>query len=296
MQIKKTLTSDFYVLNACSCLGSRYYNPRESVWLSVDPLAEQTGTPYQYCYQNPVNFIDPKGMKGDNDIHYDTGNKQETVIETNDESDRHFVNGKQVTKEEYDKQSVDKKSTITVSDYKDKPSSSIYYITEGYMQGNYTSNYIGFYTIDEFGALTMPNQSLASGGKLSLSYYNLSPDYSDFENFQTVNTNYPLPNDSNPKIDKGTTGSTFYNNTNDRKTGSVLNFSDNSKRESYDGKKPLNWEAELSVTGVKNNVRTNIVTFKWGFTRQTLKVGADYTMPHVQFKPTPFHLNNMPKQ
>jgi len=65
MQIKKTLTSGKNKKNACSCLGSRYYNPRESVWLSVDPLVEKTMQPYQYCYQNPVNLIDPTGMKGD---------------------------------------------------------------------------------------------------------------------------------------------------------------------------------------------------------------------------------------
>jgi RHS repeat-associated protein len=45
--------------------GARYYNPRESVWLSVDPLAEKTGTPYQYCYQNPVKFVDMFGMSPD---------------------------------------------------------------------------------------------------------------------------------------------------------------------------------------------------------------------------------------
>ncbi|MGM5631634.1 RHS repeat-associated core domain-containing protein, partial [Apibacter raozihei] len=45
--------------------GARYYNPRESVFLSVDPLTEMTGTPYQYCYQNPVKYIDPTGMKAD---------------------------------------------------------------------------------------------------------------------------------------------------------------------------------------------------------------------------------------
>jgi len=61
MQIKKTLTSGKNKKNACSCLGSRYYNPRESVWLSVDPLAEMTGTPYAYCYQNPVILTDPNG-------------------------------------------------------------------------------------------------------------------------------------------------------------------------------------------------------------------------------------------
>jgi RHS repeat-associated protein len=42
--------------------GARYYNPRESIFLSVDPLVEKTGTPYQYCYQNPVKFVDPDGM------------------------------------------------------------------------------------------------------------------------------------------------------------------------------------------------------------------------------------------
>ena len=42
--------------------GARYYNPRISNWLSVDPLTEQTMTPYQYTYQNPVRYIDPTGM------------------------------------------------------------------------------------------------------------------------------------------------------------------------------------------------------------------------------------------
>lgn len=44
--------------------GARYYNPRESIFISVDPLVEKTGTPYQYTYQNPIKFIDPTGMEG----------------------------------------------------------------------------------------------------------------------------------------------------------------------------------------------------------------------------------------
>ena len=48
--------------------GARYYDPRISNWLSVDPLAEQTMTPYQYTYQNPINLVDPTGMAAvDND-------------------------------------------------------------------------------------------------------------------------------------------------------------------------------------------------------------------------------------
>jgi|GEM_PF-1993374 RHS repeat-associated protein len=42
--------------------GARYYDPRISLFISVDPLAEQTMTPYQYTYQNPVRYIDPTGM------------------------------------------------------------------------------------------------------------------------------------------------------------------------------------------------------------------------------------------
>jgi len=42
--------------------GARYYDPRVSLWLSVDPLLEKTGMAYQYCYQNPICNIDPLGM------------------------------------------------------------------------------------------------------------------------------------------------------------------------------------------------------------------------------------------
>jgi RHS repeat-associated protein len=43
--------------------GARYYDPRISIWYSVDPLAEKYPgvNPYVYCLQNPVNMIDPDG-------------------------------------------------------------------------------------------------------------------------------------------------------------------------------------------------------------------------------------------
>ncbi len=43
--------------------GARYYDPRISIFVSVDPLAEETMTPYQYVTNNPVNMIDPDGRK-----------------------------------------------------------------------------------------------------------------------------------------------------------------------------------------------------------------------------------------
>ncbi len=43
--------------------GARYYNPRISLWYGVDPLAEKypSMSPYNYCANNPVMFIDPDG-------------------------------------------------------------------------------------------------------------------------------------------------------------------------------------------------------------------------------------------
>src|SRR5690606_38960016 len=66
--------------------GARYYDARVSVWLSVDPLAEQTMTPYQYTYQNPLRYIDPKGLKALPPTEYEiieTGEK----VTINDGSD-----------------------------------------------------------------------------------------------------------------------------------------------------------------------------------------------------------------
>jgi hypothetical protein len=46
-----------------SYYGARYYEPKTSVWISVDPLAEKypNESPYIYCGNSPVVFIDPDG-------------------------------------------------------------------------------------------------------------------------------------------------------------------------------------------------------------------------------------------
>ena len=45
--------------------GARYYHPKWSVWLSVDPLAGESPnqTPYHFVSNNPVMRIDPDGLK-----------------------------------------------------------------------------------------------------------------------------------------------------------------------------------------------------------------------------------------
>ncbi|HBV14810.1 RHS repeat-associated core domain-containing protein [Chryseobacterium carnipullorum] len=56
---------EFDVATGYYYYGARYYDPKRSFWLSVDPLAEITGSPYAYVWNDPVNFADPTGMMGE---------------------------------------------------------------------------------------------------------------------------------------------------------------------------------------------------------------------------------------
>ena len=44
--------------------GARYYEPRLSLWMSVDPLTEKSPnvSAYVYCFGNPLKYIDPIGL------------------------------------------------------------------------------------------------------------------------------------------------------------------------------------------------------------------------------------------
>ena len=44
--------------------GARNYDASIGRFSTYDPLAEKTSEPYSYCYNNPVNVIDPTGMSG----------------------------------------------------------------------------------------------------------------------------------------------------------------------------------------------------------------------------------------
>lgn len=61
--------------------GARYYDPRTSVWLSVDPLAEKHPevSSYVYCMENPIKFIDPDGR--DFDIYFTTIDKKGNEVQ-----------------------------------------------------------------------------------------------------------------------------------------------------------------------------------------------------------------------
>ncbi|MGD9494543.1 MAG: RHS repeat domain-containing protein [Bacteroidales bacterium] len=84
-----------------SYFGARYYDSDLSVWLSVDPMSDEypSMSPYMYCAGNPVKIVDPNGMWLD-DVFKNSETGEVSIVKTNDNFDREFVDGKEVAQHE----------------------------------------------------------------------------------------------------------------------------------------------------------------------------------------------------
>jgi RHS repeat-associated protein len=133
--------------------GARYYNPKWNVWLSVDPLVEKYPeiSPYIYCANNPIIYVDPDGR--DFEIFYtdSKGNEQSFIFNGNNQADapeNEFVKNV-IDAYIYNKENGGGESLITIAEnpfvkvgiveqkLDSKDGSDIYSKYEGSKAGNY---------------------------------------------------------------------------------------------------------------------------------------------------------------
>ncbi len=101
-----------------------FYHPDLSIWLSVDPMAEERPSlsPYNYCQNSPIVCIDPTGALDDNYTVDDQGNTQ-LVEKTNDNFDilytkKSWDNGTKDKSKKVDKGVLSSKKTLSITDAK----------------------------------------------------------------------------------------------------------------------------------------------------------------------------------
>ncbi len=108
--------------------GARYYNPKFSIWLSTDPLAEKfpNASPYNYCLGNPIKLVDPDGrapidhyrLNRDGSLTFLQKTKGRDVIYSSDYKNALIVQHSFIQSKKVDVSSSSKWGTIKTSIYK----------------------------------------------------------------------------------------------------------------------------------------------------------------------------------
>ena len=123
--------------------GARYMDPKISMWLGVDPLAEKYPeiSPYIYCHNNPINLIDPNGK---NDYILNLDGEIKLIEENSNDFNTIFA---------YDRQGgIDKNTKIDVpkSFNESKTTTQVQGRTSKDADGNKISTYeFDLYTVDD---------------------------------------------------------------------------------------------------------------------------------------------------